>query len=175
MQGSGHRRTHIQDSVVPPGFRTERAGPPASGSSTRPGNGPDQEQNTSAQGQEGQDIGEGVYVISVAARLLHMHPQTLRKYEKVGLVVPSRSLGMLRLYSAEDIVRLRLIKYMVDDLRMNLAGVEFALNFLSSVMSLRERIRAMAQANALHRLMVQEIEEMLGELGASFPERPRWV
>ena len=53
--------------------------------------------------------GEGIYVISVAARLLKMHPQTLRKYERAGLVRPSRTVGMLRLYSEEDIVRLRLI------------------------------------------------------------------
>ena len=56
---------------------------------------------------------EGIYVISVAARLLQMHPQTLRKYERAGLVRPSRTVGMLRLYSEEDIVRLRLIKHLV--------------------------------------------------------------
>ena len=55
----------------------------------------------------------GLYIISVAARLLEMHPQTLRKYERVGLVRPSRTLGMLRLYSQEDIARLRVIKHLV--------------------------------------------------------------
>ena len=59
---------------------------------------------------------DGLYVISVAARLLEMHPQTLRKYERSGLVRPSRTVGMLRLYSEEDIVRLRLIKHLVGDL-----------------------------------------------------------
>ena len=53
-------------------------------------------------------VTNGVYVISVAARLLHMHPQTLRKYERVGVVIPSRTIGMLRLYSVEDIVQLKL-------------------------------------------------------------------
>lgn len=171
MQRSGQRRTRGREPLVPPGFRTERAEPLASWLARGSGRGPEKGQETSSQREEG----DGVYVISVAARLLHMHPQTLRKYERVGLVVPSRSIGMLRLYSAEDILRLRLIKYMVEDLRMNLAGVEFALNFLNSIMGLRERIRAMAQASALHRLMVQEIEEMLGELGASFPENPQGV
>ena len=56
---------------------------------------------------------EGVYVISVASKMLSMHPQTLRKYERVGLVRPSRTDGMLRLYSQDDIARLKLIKYLV--------------------------------------------------------------
>ena len=66
---------------------------------------------------------DGLYVISVAARLLEMHPQTLRKYERAGLVRPSRTVGMLRLYSEEDIVRLRLIKHLVGDLGLNISGV----------------------------------------------------
>ena len=49
---------------------------------------------------------DGVYIISVAARILEMHPQTLRKYERAGLVKPSRTVGMLRLYSEVDIARL---------------------------------------------------------------------
>ena len=53
------------------------------------------------------DVGQtgGVYIISVAARILEMHPQTLRKYERIGLVVPTRTMGMLRLYSEVDIAR----------------------------------------------------------------------
>ncbi len=121
--------------------------------------------------QQGTDgIEEGVYVISVAARLLHVHPQTLRKYERVGLVVPNRSMGMLRLYSAEDIVRLRLIKYMVDDLRMNLAGVEFALNFLNKVMGLRQMIRDMALTNDAHALLAEEMEQIFRDFGVSFSD-----
>ena len=52
----------------------------------------------------------GVYIISVAARLMEMHPQTLRKYDRAGLVRPSRTVGMLRLYSDADLVKLRIIK-----------------------------------------------------------------
>ena len=70
---------------------------------------------------------EGLYIISVAARILRMHPQTLRKYERVGLVRPSRTVGMLRLYSELDIAKLRMIKHLVEELRLNLAGVELAL------------------------------------------------
>ena len=81
----------------------------------------------------------GVYIISVAARLLEMHPQTLRKYDRAGLVRPTRTGGMLRLYSNEDLERLRVIRRLVDDLGMNLAGVGFALEMV-------RRIRRVADA-----------------------------
>ena len=72
----------------------------------------------------------GVYIISVAARLLEMHPQTLRKYERVGLVQPSRTGGQLRLYSDEDLLRLRVIRRLVDELGLNLAGVGLVLDLV---------------------------------------------
>jgi len=62
--------------------------------------------------------------ISVAARMLNMHPQTLRKYERRGLVQPARTIGSMRLYSDEAIERLRLIKVLVEDVGVNLAGVQ---------------------------------------------------
>lgn len=62
--------------------------------------------------------------ISVAARLLDMHPQTLRKYERLGLVQPARTVGSMRLYSEEEIERLRLIKRLVEEDGINLAGVQ---------------------------------------------------
>jgi MerR family transcriptional regulator/heat shock protein HspR len=62
--------------------------------------------------------------ISVAARMLSMHPQTLRKYERLGLVQPARTMGSMRLYSDEAIERLRLIKVLVEDAGVNLAGVQ---------------------------------------------------
>ena len=71
---------------------------------------------------------EGVYIISVASRILEMHPQTLRKYERAGFIQPSRTNGMLRLYSELDISRLKLIKHLVADLGLNLAGVQLALD-----------------------------------------------
>ena len=74
---------------------------------------------------------EGVYIISVAARILDMHPQTLRKYERLGLINPGRTMGMLRLYSAEDIRKLRLIRHLSDEMGLNLAGVELLLQSLN--------------------------------------------
>src|SRR5215210_3199574 len=64
------------------------------------------------------------FVISVAARLLNVHPQTLRYYERAGLIAPSRSKGNIRLYSPEDIQRAMQIKRLIEDLGVNLAGVE---------------------------------------------------
>src|SRR2546428_13172097 len=69
-----------------------------------------------------------LYVISVAARLVELHPTTLRKYERVGFLEPSRTAGRTRLYSHADIRRLRQIKRLVDDQEINLAGVQMALD-----------------------------------------------
>jgi MerR family transcriptional regulator/heat shock protein HspR len=67
---------------------------------------------------------EGCYVISIAARMVGMHQQTLRYYERMGLIEPSRSRGNIRLYSPADISRLRQIQRLISDLGVNLAGVE---------------------------------------------------
>lgn len=114
----------------------------------------------------------GVYVISVAARLLNMHPQTLRKYERLGLVSPSRTEGMLRLYSEEDIARLRLIKYLVEEVGMNLAGVELTLQMLSRLADLRRRLRAMAEGMAEGRGLISQVERELDRLFSLFEELP---
>src|SRR6266542_5721400 len=74
------------------------------------------------------------FVISVAARLLGVHPQTLRYYERAGLISPSRSRGNIRLYSTRDIERAQQIKRLVEDLGVNLAGVEV-------ILRLTERLR----------------------------------
>lgn len=84
---------------------------------------------------------EGLYVISVASRLLQLHPQTLRKYERVGFVAPSRTTGNLRLYSSEDIDRLRQIKHLVEERGVNLAGVEMALDVARTVRSIQDELR----------------------------------
>ena len=76
----------------------------------------------------------GYFVISVAARMLGVHAQTLRSYERQGLVTPSRTKGRIRLYSLEDIQRARLIRRLIEDLGVNLAGVEV-------IMRLTEQIR----------------------------------
>jgi len=72
-------------------------------------------------------VTEPCYVISVAARILGMHAQTLRYYERVGLITPSRTQGNIRLYSESDIKRLRKVKQLMDDLGVNLAGAEVIL------------------------------------------------
>ncbi len=83
--------------------------------------------------------GEPVFVISVAARLLEMHPQTLRKYEREGLIAPSRTTGNLRLYSDRDIERLRQVKYLVEERGLNLAGVQLALELTNRLRDARDR------------------------------------
>ena len=102
---------------------------------------------------------DGLYVISVAARLLEMHPQTLRKYERVGLVSPSRTVGMLRLYSEEDIVRLRLIKHLVGDLGLNMAGVELSLNMFNQVLKMRSGLDQ-AEPSDLKKYLEDCLEDM---------------
>ena len=103
----------------------------------------------------------GVYIISVAAGLLEMHPQTLRKYERAGLVTPFRTIGMLRLYSEGDLARLRLIKHLVDDLGMNLAGVEFALDLLERMRAIRGHLSVLEAGRKLRNAVAYEFEKML--------------
>ena len=85
--------------------------------------------------------------ISMAAEMLGMHPQTLRKYERLGLVQPARTMGSMRLYSRDEIERLRLIKQMVDEAGINLAGVQRLLE----VAEVLQRIRPLMHEDALQR------------------------
>jgi MerR family transcriptional regulator/heat shock protein HspR len=87
--------------------------------------------------------GEPRYVISVAARMLGMHAQTLRYYERAGMIEPSRSRGNRRMYSVEDIERLRRIKTMMDDLGVNLAGVEVIIRMGERMAEMDRRMRLM--------------------------------
>jgi MerR family transcriptional regulator, heat shock protein HspR len=89
----------------------------------------------------------GVYFISMAARELGMHPQTLRKYERLGLVQPSRTIGSMRVYTQEEIDRLRVIKHLVDELGINLAGVQRLL----SVADVVQRMRVLARDEVIER------------------------
>lgn len=88
-------------------------------------------------------MNEPVFVISVAARLVEMHPQTLRKYEREGLIAPSRTVTNLRLYSDQDIERLRQVKHLVEDRGLNLAGVQLALEVTRDLRALRDRVDRM--------------------------------
>jgi len=106
---------------------------------------------------------EGVYIISVAARILDIHPQTLRKYERLGLINPGRTIGMLRLYSAEDIKKVRLIRYLSDELGLNLAGVEFALAAFDNLSTIKQRISARLEDIPAAQKVVQEEMDLLFE------------
>ena len=103
---------------------------------------------------------EGVYIISVAARILEMHPQTLRKYERAGLVKPSRTVGMLRLYSEVDIARLRLIKHLVGDLGLNLAGVQLVLEVFNHLVRVRTRQNGVKDSG-LRRFLSETLDHTL--------------
>lgn len=102
----------------------------------------------------------GVYIISVAARILEMHPQTLRKYERLGLINPDRTGGMLRLYSRDDIRKILLIRHLMDHLGLNLAGVEFALNLVDNLFAMRERLSAVAEGSEMLELVDQEMARL---------------
>ena len=94
------------------------------------------------------DQNEPVYVISVAARMLGVRTQTLRYYERLGLVEPARTNGNQRVFSREDIERVRRIRGLVDDLGVNLAGVEVIINLLERIDRMEEensRLRSEAE------------------------------
>jgi MerR family transcriptional regulator/heat shock protein HspR len=86
---------------------------------------------------------EPCYVISVAARMVGMHAQTLRYYERAGLVRPSRSRGRIRLYSVADIARLRQIQRLINDLGVNLAGAEVILRMGERIEQLQAEMEDM--------------------------------
>jgi MerR family transcriptional regulator/heat shock protein HspR len=85
------------------------------------------------------------YMISVAAELVGMHPQTLRMYEQKGLVRPGRTAGNTRLYSDADVERLRLIQRLTTELGLNLAGVESVLRLEDELARMRRRLERMEQ------------------------------
>jgi MerR family transcriptional regulator, heat shock protein HspR len=109
---------------------------------------------------------QDLYFISMAARELGMHPQTLRKYERLGLVQPSRTIGSVRVYSRDEIERLRLIKHLVDELGINLAGVQRLLSVAEVVQRLRQLARedAVERTDTRRRLVreLQQLEDILG-------------
>jgi MerR family transcriptional regulator/heat shock protein HspR len=104
------------------------------------------------------ESGRGVFMISVAAELAEMHPQTLRMYEARGLIEPKRSPKGTRLYSHEDVDRLRRIQEMTSELGLNLAGVERVLALESQLEQMNTRIEQL-EVQALH-AEVQLAEEL---------------
>ena len=116
--------------------------------------------------QIGATLQQDIYFISVAARMLGMHPQTLRKYERLGLVQPTRTVGSMRVYSRDEIDRLKIIKRLVDEGGINLAGIQRLL----SIADVMQRIRPLMRDEALvardsRRRLVQELDELSRMLG----------
>ena len=89
----------------------------------------------------GSERDEPSYVISVASKMVSLPPQTLRYYERTGLLDPSRSPGNIRLYSPREIDRIRQIKTLMTDMGVNLAGVEVALRLMSQLEEAKELVR----------------------------------
>jgi len=109
---------------------------------------------------------EDLIFISMAARMLGMHPQTLRKYERLGLVQPTRTIGSMRIYTRDELERLKLIKRMVEDNGINLAGVQRLLSIAEVVQRLRPLLRDDAlAARDTRRRVVQELDELSRMLG----------
>lgn len=106
-----------------------------------------------------------LYFISMAARLLDMHPQTLRKYERLGLVRPTRTVGSMRLYSHDELERLRLIKHLVDEAGVNLAGVQRLLTIAESVQRIRPLMNEDASRPDARRRLAQEIKRIAEMVG----------
>jgi MerR family transcriptional regulator, heat shock protein HspR len=105
------------------------------------------------------------YFISVAARMLGMHPQTLRKYERLGLVQPTRTMGSMRLYSREELERLKVIKRLVDDAGINLAGVQRLLSIAEVVRRIRPMMRDDSLSPRDVRKLTHEFDQLLRMLG----------
>jgi MerR family transcriptional regulator/heat shock protein HspR len=97
---------------------------------------------------------EPCYPISVVARMVNLHPQTLRCYERAGLVVPARSVGNARLYSPADIERLRKICRLTDELGVNLAAVEIIMRLTDTIEQLR------IEMDELHDSFESEIQRL---------------
>jgi DNA-binding transcriptional MerR regulator len=106
----------------------------------------------------------GVYIMRVASMLTRMHPQTLRKYEREGLLEPSRC-KKLRMYSDEDIARLKTIKHLVDDLGLNLAGVRIALKIQDTVLKIRKQLASADLSSNRRKQLLKSLDESLMVLG----------
>jgi MerR family transcriptional regulator/heat shock protein HspR len=108
-------------------------------------------------------IGSDLFFISMAAQLLGMHPQTLRKYERLGLVQPTRTVGSMRVYTREELDRLRLIKHLVDEVGINLAGVQRLLSIADVVERMRPLAHGLSRSQA--RRLTEEIDRLSALLG----------
>jgi len=106
----------------------------------------------------------GVYVMQVASMLTGMHPQTLRKYERAGLLTPSRN-KTLRMYSDEDITRLKMIKHLVDEVGLNLAGVDLVLKLRDGILSIKEELISAGISPNFGERIAALLDQLLAMLG----------
>src|ERR687885_2511490 len=111
------------------------------------------------------DLSDALYVISVAARLVELHPTTLRKYERVGFLEPSRTPGRTRLYSLQDIRRLRQIKRLVEEREINLAGVQMALDLTDQLSQIVEALDHASDMETLRKRVQAPLREAFATLG----------
>ena len=103
---------------------------------------------------------EPCYIISVAAKLVRMHPQTLRYYERLGLIRPARSDGKIRLYSVRDIDRLQQIHAYISDLGVNLAGVEVILKMTEQMAEMERQMTRLREELTAE---IRRLRQALGE------------
>lgn len=102
------------------------------------------------------------YVISVAARMIGIEAHTLRYYERLGLVQPERSSGNIRLYSEEDVARLRYIKALMSDCGVNLAGVEVALRLMQRMKEMQQQLEEMQRK--IKMIAEDEIKDIIEDI-----------
>lgn len=105
---------------------------------------------------------EALFVISVAAKLADVHPQTLRMYERRGLICPRRTNRKRRMYSERDVERLRRIQRMTQEMGLNLAGVELALDLLDKLESLQQELE---QERSRLRFVMERYQELSNKAG----------
>jgi MerR family transcriptional regulator/heat shock protein HspR len=108
-----------------------------------------------------------IFLISMAAEMLEMHPQTLRKYERLGLVQPHRTLGSMRVYTRDELDRIRLIKTLVDREGINLAGVQRLLSIVDVARRLRPLVRERSRPSTTSEIQ-RRLEELDEEVTALF-------
>jgi MerR family transcriptional regulator/heat shock protein HspR len=106
----------------------------------------------------------GVYVMQVASTMTGMHPQTLRKYERAGFLEPSRRYNA-RIYSNDDIYRLKMIKRLVDDEGLNIAGVGLALRLRDKIIDTKEEIISSKMGGNMKDRFTELLDDMLVMLG----------
>ena len=106
-----------------------------------------------------------IVFISMAARKLGMHPQTLRKYERLGLIRPTRTIGSMRIYSTQEIERLRMIKRLVDEFGINLAGVQHLLSIAGVVERMQSLVDLDNPRSDRRRALQRELDRLSRLLG----------